>query len=162
MLMGRVVNFYDVAKPSGRHKAAQGYIKIMLADDTGVLTVRLWYANVKYEFRLGQLITVWTVHISKSSEHNALAPNSAPLYTTIFPEGERNCHLLVHENSDNGTQFRRPFNCGEFKALPGLMTLRTFTDGGYDVDEPRLLVCVKSIGAKKRCRSYLFSWIPKY
>ncbi|KAJ4990105.1 hypothetical protein SVAN01_04386 [Stagonosporopsis vannaccii] len=150
MLMGRVVNFHDVAKPSKRHKAAQGYSKIMLADDTGVLTVRLWYANVEYKFRLGQLITVWTIHVSKSSEHNALAPNSAPLFTTIFPEGERNCHLMIHENSDNGTQFRRPFNCTDSEALPGLMTLATLTDSGYDVEEPKLLVCVKSIGARQR------------
>jgi hypothetical protein len=35
--------------------------------------------------------------------------------------------------------------------LPGLMTLKSFTDGGYDIDEPKLLVCVKSIGAKKKC-----------
>jgi hypothetical protein len=150
-LMGRVVNFYDVVKPSKRHKAAQGYVKIMLADDTGVLTVRLWYANAEYRLRLGQLITVWTVHVSNSSEHNALAPDSAPLFTTIFPEGERHCHFMVHENSDDGTQFKRPFNCKDPRAPLGLMTLRSFTDGGYDVDEPKLLVCVKSIGARKRC-----------
>lgn len=153
-LQGRVVNFYDIAKPSKRHKAAQGFIKIMLADDTGVLTVRLWYANAEYRLRLGQLVTVWTVHISNSTEHNALAPNSAPLFTTIFPEGERHCHFMVQENSDAGTQFRRPFNCRDSRALPGLMTLRSFTDGGYDVDEPKLLVCVKSIGARKRCESH--------
>lgn len=152
MLMGRVVNFYDVATPSKRHKAAQGYIRIMLADDTGVLTVRLWYANLEYKLRLGNLVTVWTVHVSASSEYNSFAPNSAPLFTTIFPEGERHCHIMVHENSDDGRQFKRPFNCMDFKELPGLMTLKSFTDGGYDVDEPRLLVCVKSIGARKRCK----------
>ncbi|KAH6642168.1 hypothetical protein C7974DRAFT_430696 [Boeremia exigua] len=150
VLMGRVVNFYDVAKPSKRHKAAQGYIKIMLADDSGVLTVRLWYANTEYNLRLGQLITIWTVHISNSSEHNALAPNTAPYFTTIFPEGERHCHFMVHEHSDNGARFKRPFGREDFRTLPGLMTLRSFTDGGYDVDEPKLLVCVKSIGARKR------------
>lgn len=152
-LMGRVVNFYNVTKPSKRHKAAQGYLKIALADNTGVLTVRLWYANVEYKLRLGQLLTVWTIHVSNSSEHNTLAPDSAPLFTTIFPEGERHCHLMVHKNSDDGKQFRQPFNCGDSRALPGLMTLRAFTDGGYDIKEPRLLVCVKSIGARKRCKS---------
>ncbi|KAF3053925.1 hypothetical protein E8E11_011878 [Didymella keratinophila] len=149
-LQGRIVNFYGIAKPSKRHKAAQGYIKIMLADDTGVLTVRLWYANAEYKLRLGQLVTVWTVHVSNSSEHNALAPNSAPLFTTIFPESERHCHFMVHENSDAGTQFRRPFNYRDSRVLPDLMTLKGFSDGGYDVDEPKLLVCVKSIGARKR------------
>lgn len=148
-----------MAKPSKRHKAAQGYIKIMLADDTGVLTVRLWYANTEYKVRLGQLITLWTVHISNSSEHNSLAPSTAPLFTSIFPEGERHCHLMIHENSDNGTLLKRPFNCRDSKVLLGLMTLKSFTDGGYDIDEPKLLVCVKSIGAKKRC-SQLLPYLP--
>jgi hypothetical protein len=155
MIMGRVVNIYDVAKPSKRHGAAQGYIRIMLADDTGVLTVRLWYANLEYKLRLGHLVTVWTVHVSTSSENNFLAPNSAPLFTTIFPEGERHCHIMVHENSDDGTRFKRPFSCIDLRELPGLMTLKSFTDGGFDVDEPRLLVCVKSIGARKRCKCRL-------
>jgi hypothetical protein len=150
-LIGRVVYFNDQAKPSKSHKAAQGCIKIMLADDTGVLTVRLWYANTQYKLKLGQLVSVWTVHISNSSEHNSLAPNTAPLFTTIFPEGERNCYFMVHESSDDGTRFKRPYGVRESKVLPGLMTLKSFTDGGYDIDEPKLLVCVKSIGARKKC-----------
>lgn len=153
MLIGRVVNVYDAVKPSKRHRAAQGYLNIMLADNTGVITVRLWYANVEYKLRLGQLVSVWTVHISSSSEHNALAPNSAPVFTSIFPEGERHCRLMVHENSDNANRFKNPFNCEDLSTLPGSMTLKSFTDGGYDVDEPKLLVCVKSIGSRKRCKS---------
>ncbi|KAH7083954.1 hypothetical protein FB567DRAFT_530316 [Paraphoma chrysanthemicola] len=149
-LMGRIVNFYNMAKPSKQHKAAQGYLKIQLADNTGVLTVRLWYANTIYKIRLGQLVTLWTVHVSNSSEYNNLAPSAAPLFTSIFPEGERNCHFMVHENSDDGTQFKRPFNCMDSRALPGLITLKSFTDGGFDVDDVKLLVCVKSIGARKK------------
>jgi hypothetical protein len=154
MLEGRVVNFYNVAKPSKRHKAAQGCIKIMLADDTGVLTVRLWYADAEYQIHLGQLVTLWTVHVSRSSEHNSLAPSTAPLFTSIFPEGERNCHFMTHNNSDDGKRFKRPFNCGNAKLLPGLMTLKSFTDGGYEVADSKLLVCVTSIGAKKACIYY--------
>lgn len=160
--MGRIVNFYDVAKPSKQHRAAQGYIKIQLADDTGILTVRLWYNNSTYSIRLGQLVTVWTVHISNSSEHNSLAPSTAPLFTSIFPEGERNCHFMIHENSDDGTQFKRPLNCRDTKKLPGLMTLKSFTDGGYDIDEPTLLVCIKSIGTRKRCTQAPVSARPHF
>ncbi|KAI4651985.1 hypothetical protein J4E93_002182 [Alternaria ventricosa] len=149
-LMGRVVYFNDQSKPSKSHKAAQGCIKILLADDTGVLTVRLWYNNTQYKLKLGQLLSVWTVHISNSSEHNSLAPNTAPLFTTIFPEGERHCHVMVHENSDDGTRFKRPYGVRDNRVLSGLMTLKTFTDGGYDIEEPKLLVCVKSIGARKK------------
>lgn len=149
-LMGRIVNFNDQAKPSKSHKAAQGCIKVTLSDDTGVLTVRLWYAEARYKLKLGQLVSVWTVHISSSSEYNSLAPNSAPLFTSIFPESERHCHFMLHENSDDGTRFKRPYRVRESKVLTGLMTLKSFTDGGYDIDEPKLLVCVKSIGARKK------------
>jgi hypothetical protein len=160
--MGRIVYFNDQAKPSKSHKAAQGCIKILLADDTGVLTVRLWYNNTQYRLKLGQLLSVWTVHISNSSEFNLLAPNTAPLFTTIFPEGERNCHVMVHENSDDGTRFKRPYGIRENGMLTGLMTLKSFADGGYDVEEPKLLVCVKSIGARKKCAWFLYPMLPTY
>lgn len=155
-LMGRIVNFNDQMRPSKSHKAAQGCIKVMIADDTGVLTVRLWYAELRYKLKLGQLVGIWTVHISNSSEFNALAPSTAPLFTSMFPEGERNCHFAVYEGSDDGTRFKRPYGVTESRALAGLMTLKSFMDGGYDVDEPKLLVCVRSIGAKKKCTSEFF------
>ncbi|OWY52761.1 hypothetical protein AALT_g3126 [Alternaria alternata] len=139
VLMGRVVYFIDQARPSKSHKAAQGCIKVLLADDTGVLTVRIWYNTTQYRLKLGQLLSVWTVHISNSSEFNSLAPNTAPMFTTIFPEGDRNCHVMVHENSDDGRRYRRPYGIRENKVLTGLMTLKSFTDGGYDVEEPKLL-----------------------
>lgn len=37
---GRIVNFYDMAKPSKKPMAAKGCLKLMVADDTGALTVR--------------------------------------------------------------------------------------------------------------------------
>jgi len=40
------------------------------------------------------------------------------------------------------------------------MTLKSFTDGGYDVEEPKLLVCVKSIGARKKCEWFLSPILP--
>lgn len=150
-LMGRVVNFNDQVRPSKSHKATQGCIKVMIADNTGVLSVRLWYADVQYKLKLGQLVRIWTVHISSSSEFNALAPSTAPLFTSMFPEGERHCHFAVHESSDDGTRFKRPYGVRESKPLAGLMTLMNFTNGGYDVEAPKLLVCVKSIGARSKC-----------
>ncbi|KAJ4290447.1 hypothetical protein N0V90_010663 [Kalmusia sp. IMI 367209] len=134
-LMGRIVNFYTIAKPSKCPKAAQGYIKIMLADDTGAMTVRLWYAKTEYRLKLGQLITLWTVHVSSGDGQLGLAPSAAPLFTSVFPEGERHCHFMVHERSDDGTMFKRPFGAKDSQVLPGLMTLKNFGDGGFDVDE---------------------------
>ncbi|KAF1971037.1 hypothetical protein BU23DRAFT_537230 [Bimuria novae-zelandiae CBS 107.79] len=149
-IMGRIVNFYDMPKHSKRPKAAQGLYKILIADDTGAMTVRLWYAKSMYSLKLGQLVTIWTVHISQGDGQVGLAPSAAPLFTTMFPEGERNCHFMVHERNDDGVMFTRPFGARDSQVLPGLMTLRNFTDGGFDVDDCKLLVCVKSIGARKK------------
>jgi hypothetical protein len=57
---------------------------------------------------------------------------------------------MIHENSDQGTQCKSPLGYREGEALSELMTLQTFQEGGYDVSDSRLLVCVKGVGAKKR------------
>lgn len=56
---------------------------------------------------------------------------------------------MVHENSDNG-MFKTPLGFREGVPLNGLMTLQNFVDGGYDVADAKILVVVKSIGAKKK------------
>lgn len=155
-LMGRIVNLYDAPKPSNRPKTAQGFVKIMVADDTGAMTVRLWYADIKWgvQLKLGMLVSIWTVHISHgSSESVGLAPKSAPLFTSMFPEGEKHCHFMAHERSDNGTMFKQPFKVGSSR-MPVLMTLQQFLGGGFHVDECKLMVCVKNIGARKTCKAF--------
>jgi hypothetical protein len=107
-----------------------------------------------YMLRLGQLISVWTPHIS-SGENGTLAPSSAPLFTSVFPERDRNCHLMVHEHSDEGVLCKTPIGYRRGQPLPGLMTLQNFVNGGYDVADGRILVCVKSIGARKKCECLL-------
>lgn len=56
---------------------------------------------------------------------------------------------MVHNNSDNG-MFRMPLGYRAGLPLNGLMTLQNFIDGGYDVLDAKILVVVKSIGAKKK------------
>lgn len=102
-----------------------------------------------YNIRLGQLVSIWTPHIS-NGEHGTLAVAQAPLFTSIFPERDRSCHFMIHENSDQGTQAKKPLNFEEGEALSDLMTLKTFMDGGFEVTNTRLLVCVKGVGAKKK------------
>lgn len=36
--------------------------------------------------------------------------------------------------------------------MAGLMTLKSFAEGGCEVKDNKILVCVKSIGARKKCR----------
>jgi hypothetical protein len=122
--------------------------------DTAGPQVRLWYAHIEYKIRLGQIVTVWTVHISQG-EQASLAPTAAPLFTSIFPERERSCHIKFCDDAEDGTLYKRPYGCEETEVLPGLMTLKNFTDGGHGVEDCKLLVCVKSIGARKRCKNLI-------
>lgn len=151
--MGRVVNLYDAPKPSNRPKTAQGYVKVTVADDTGAMAVRLWYADIRWnsQLSLGMLVTIWTVHVSHgSSESLGLAPRAAPLFTSIFPEGDKHCHFMIHERSDHENMFKQPF-IGRASAVPGLMTLKTLLDGGSDVYGCKVMVCVKYIGSRTSC-----------
>lgn len=60
---------------------------------------------------------------------------------------------MVHENSDDGRMFRAPLGFRTGRPLSGVMTLQNFIDGGYDVLDAKVLVVVKSIGAKKTSES---------
>ncbi|KAL1960557.1 hypothetical protein VTO42DRAFT_7136 [Malbranchea cinnamomea] len=177
---------------------ARGCLKILAKDDSGVILISLWYAEREYEdLLLGSLISVWTTHISapkpglrkqSSSSPSKVACTGAgrgsgqatvsddPLPTTattsIFPERDRACYLLVHTGTDiMGTQCRRPLGyreCGVPKW--GLETLedvltrqRSLGLGqkqGHAVDaeentsggSSKVLVYVKALGAVENCR----------
>jgi hypothetical protein len=91
---------------------------------------------------------------------------SAPLFASLFPERDRSCHLMVHENSDDGTMFKRPLGHREGRQMSNLMTLQNFIEGGYDVVGAKILVVVKSLGQHKKselvchvsCASYA-DWV---
>lgn len=99
--------------------------------------------------RLGHLISIWTPHVS----HNAtgkLAVASAPLFISIFPEGDRSCHMMVHQIADNGTLYKRPLDHVKGETIPGLMTLTTYITGGHEMNDVKLQLCVKSIGPRMK------------
>ncbi|KAM3418267.1 hypothetical protein BST61_g4268 [Cercospora zeina] len=147
--MGRVANIFDVANSSRTPRSAKGCVKLCVKDGSGAITVRLWYAAHLPAIRLGSLVSVWVNHIS-NGENGMLSSSSAPLFTSIFPERDRNCHIMLHENSDDGKMYRTPLEYKENVPINGLMTLETFTNGGYDVVDAKLLVVVKSISAKRK------------
>lgn len=160
-LMGRVVNFYNLHTPSKRPQAAKGCLKLVVKDDTGILDVstrfpslagnmmpnsrgqvKLWYDKMDYKIRLGTLVSIWTPHISHA-ENNSMIGRPSSLITSIFPEKDNSCYFLVQEQSDEGTLCKAPLGYREGKQLPGLMTLKSFLDGGAEVLGAKILVCVK-------------------
>lgn len=58
---------------------------------------------------------------------------------------------MVHENSDEGVQCKTPLGYKVGQPLAGLMTLKNFVEGGYEITDGKVLVCVKSIGPRKKC-----------
>lgn len=104
---------------------------------------------MEYGLRLGQLVTVWAPHVS-SGERGGLSVASAPLFVSIFPERDRSCYLMVHESGDQQWLCRTPLGYREGRQLGDLMTLKNFVEGGYDVNDGKILVVVKSIGARKK------------
>jgi hypothetical protein len=106
---------------------------------------------MEYNLRLGQLVAIWTPHIS-NGEHGELAVAQAALFTSIFPERDRSCHFMLLENDYPAIMFKKPLCYREDEALSELMTLKTFADGGNEVSNARILVCVKGVGTKKKSK----------
>ena len=71
--------------------------------------------------------------------------------TSIFPERDNTCYIMVQENSDDGTLCKMPIGHEAGKQLSGLMTLKAFIEGGHEVIESKILVCVKTISKTKKC-----------
>jgi hypothetical protein len=79
---------------------------------------------------------------------------AVPLMVSIFPERDSSCHFMIKdEATDTGVLCKAPLGHHEGQPLAGLMTLQNFIEGGYEIAAPRILVCVKSIGARKKCRN---------
>ena len=107
----------------------------------------MWLAKAAPQVRLGSLVSVWTPHISANdpktpSQHEGL-------YVSIFPEKDNSCHIEVHLEEDNSMLCRNPLTIGEASSRK-LMTLENLADGGHELHNCRVLVCVKSIGQRKR------------
>ena len=111
--------------------------------------MKLWYAKVDYKLRLGQLVSVWTPHIS-ISDSGSLTLQGGSLVTSIFPERDRSCYFMLQDNSDTGTLYKTPLGYVDGRQLASLMTLKSFAEGAHEVDDGKILVCVKSIGGRKK------------
>ncbi|KAI6890359.1 hypothetical protein KC318_g14656 [Hortaea werneckii] len=146
--MGRVANIFDIANTPKTARSAKGCVKLCIKDETGAITVRVWFASQIPVIRLGLLVSIWSNHVS-DGENGTLSSTGAPLFVSLFPERDRNCHFMVHENSDDGKLCAKPLGYRTGHPLAGLMTLQNFIDGGCDVAGAKILVVVKATGPKK-------------
>ena len=126
--------------------------------------MKLWYAKVDYDIHLGVLVSIWTPHVS-NAESNALTVKDASLVTSIFPERDNSCYFMVQTQSDEGVMCKTPLGYRDGRQLDGLMTLKSFIEGGHELPDGKILVCVKSIGARKKCEpltKHEYRWLSNF
>ena len=118
--------------------------------------MKLWYARGDYDLHLGLLVSIWTPHVS-NAESSSLMVRDASLVTSIFPERDNSCYFMVQDQSDEGVMCKTPLGYRDGKQLDGLMTLKSFIEGGHELSDGKILVCVKSIGGRKKCEKLPYS-----
>ncbi|KAL8733899.1 MAG: hypothetical protein Q9166_001887 [cf. Caloplaca sp. 2 TL-2023] len=153
-VVGRVVNFYEQpTSTSNLPYASKRCLNVLVRDDTGMIKVKLWYLKVDYQLRHGQLISVWTTLISSldTSGSVSIMIQNAACTIDIFPERDNSCYFMIQADKDDGTLARTPLGYSKDRQLAGLVTLKNFVEGGHDIATARVLICVKSIGARKKC-----------
>ena len=82
------------------------------------------------------------------------------LHVNLYPEGDRTCHIMVHTDSDDGSVCKQPIGYRPQQPLTGLMRVKNFNDGGNEAHDSRVLLCVKSVGQRKRGQLVLTDTIP--
>jgi hypothetical protein len=112
--------------------------------------VKLYFLNKPYTLKLGLLLTIWTPYIGAVVNNNAYIIPNAPNTTSIFPGREGSVHIVIHQNGDIGVTCRIPLGYKKSQPLPGIMNIKQYIDGGYEIKDNRLLVCVKSIGPRRK------------
>lgn len=105
-----------------------------------------------YALLLGHLVSIWTPHVSEvKPDSSSLTPQASSLVTSIFPERDKSCYFMVQDSSDEGVLCKTPLGYEDNNQLAGLITLKNYINGGHEVHDAKILVCVKSIGGRKRC-----------
>ena len=114
--------------------------------------------KVSYSIHLGHLVSIWTPHTSHA-DTISLTLQNARLATSIFPERDNTCYFMIQRNSDDGTLCKTPQGHKLGKELSHLISLKHFIGGGHEVANGKIMICVKSIGGKRK--SKLRMWRTK-
>lgn len=108
---------------------------------------------------IGQLVTIWATWVgSTGGSHYASIPY-VTTWTPINPTdvGTKQFIQFLPGTVGNQQLYRTPLECDrgkhELKPLPGLMTLCQYLKMGHETSGARIIVCVKSIGSRKRVKS---------
>lgn len=113
--------------------------------------IKLYFARDQYPIRLGQVLSIWTAFVSDASKADIPAIPTVIVYANLFPGRVTSDHVIIHTNSSTDSICRVPLDYQKGQPLSSLMTLDSYINTGHDgVVGAKILVCVKSIGAKKK------------
>ncbi|GKT50364.1 uncharacterized protein ColSpa_10545 [Colletotrichum spaethianum] len=153
---GRVVN-YAPALLDSMNTYSRPTHQLIVADDTGAIGVRLIPIGIPVSLLvIGQLVTVWASWTGTAAGSNHGNIPFVTMYTPINPAdvGTKQFIQFLPNTPENERLCRVPLEYNDYgqksKLLPGLMTLRQYLKTGHDTRGARIIVCIKSIGARKR------------
>jgi hypothetical protein len=174
---GRVVGMRTLMGGGGKGMGmkARGWHGVVLRGDSGAISVRfrrfflgsgleswdwmkadnrqikLYFAHNPYPLKLGQLLSIWTAFISDTSKTDTPQIPSVTVHANLFPGRVTSDHVMIHTTLSSDSICRTPLGYKKDQPLPGLMAVKSYLDTGHDgVTGAKLLVCVKSIGSKKK------------
>ncbi|KAL2877358.1 hypothetical protein SGCOL_007297 [Colletotrichum sp. CLE4] len=153
---GRVVN-YTPALLDSKNNYSRPAHQLIVVDGTGAIAVKVIPIGIPASLLvIGQLVTIWATWVgSTGGSHHASMPY-VTTYTPINPVdvGTRQFIQFLPDTVENQQLYRTPLECDQGKQdpkpLPGLMTLCQYLKTGHDTAGARIIVCVKSIGSRKR------------
>ena len=97
---------------------------------------------------LGTPVAAWTTHVS-ATDPRGISGKQHGFFISIFPERDNSVHFEVLSEDDAKGQYRTPLGY-DGETLPQLINLKSFVTGGNEIDDCKVLVCIKSIGVGKR------------
>ncbi|KAI1357892.1 hypothetical protein F5Y08DRAFT_346271 [Xylaria arbuscula] len=150
LITARLVNFSPAA----------GHYFLVLSDGTAAMAVKMYYAGSSSEYQplLGQRLSVWATAISAGNQAEIGHIPFCSVATTIYPGRNGATHIEFHldeAGSEEDLSLRSPLDMdvrpdGHF---PGLLTLKSYLSGGYEIGAAKVLVCVRSVGPRRTVAS---------
>ncbi|KAH8687215.1 hypothetical protein BGZ60DRAFT_363882 [Tricladium varicosporioides] len=151
--VGRVVNYSTFFGSTPKEPKAKGWHYLLVRDNTAAISVKIYFPHCPYPIRLGTLVTFWTAFISGPPKDLIPIPEVS-VTANMFPGRVTSDHIMLHTGSSTDGICRIPLRFRKGLPLQGLMTLKSYLTSGHDgVSDAKILVCVKSIGAKKKIPS---------
>ena len=93
-------------------------------------------------------MTIFTSRVSSGDSGGMLTASA--LSVNLFPKKEKASHIAVDDDGNQLAQSKHQLSIDYSQHKKSLMTLKGFVDGGWEVADARIIVIVKSIGARRR------------